>query len=234
MDDSILILYEDDALVAVDKPSGLLAHRQPGHPTEPAALQQVRDRVGCRVHLVHRLDRGTSGVLLFAKSAEVASVMGGALTRGDIRKTYRAIVRGWAPPSATIDSPLVHEERKVQQSALTELRRVAACELPIPVGRYATARYSLVELRPKTGRTHQLRRHMAHIRHPIVGDVRHGDGAQNRAFRTHFRSHRLLLFATELSLPHPEDERRITVRAPLDPTHRQLLDELGLTEGAEP
>lgn len=233
MDNPLLILYEDDALVAIDKPSGLLAHRQPGAPREPAALQCVRDQVGCRVHLVHRLDRATSGVLLLAKSPEVASAMGRALTRGDVRKTYEAIVRGWAPQVATIDYPLVHEERKVEQSAVTQLRRLATAEIAVPVGRYATARYSLVELRPQTGRTHQLRRHMAHLRHPIVGDVRHGDGAHNRLFRTQFESHRLLLFATELAFEHPHGGHPVTVRAPADPQREQLLDELGLKAGAE-
>ncbi len=233
MDDSLLILYEDDALVAIDKPSGLLAHRQPGGPREPAALQVVRDHVGCHVHLVHRLDRATSGVLLLAKSAEVASSMGRALERGDIHKTYQAIVRGWAPEATTIDYPLVHEERRVEQNAVTRLRRLSTCEIGVPVGRYTTARYSLVELRPQTGRTHQLRRHMAHLRHPIVGDVRHGDGAHNRAFRVHFDSHRLLLYATTLAFPHPHGGHAVTVRAPKDPQREQLLGKLGLRAGVE-
>ena len=107
---------------------------------------------------------------------------------------------------------------------------LATVELPIPVGRYPQARYSLVELVPHTGRLHQLRKHLAHLRHPIVGDVRHGEGRHNRLFREHLGIRRLLLHAWWLALPHPHHDRPLRIRAPLDDELRGLLQRLGWAE----
>lgn len=198
----IEILHLDAQLVAVHKPSGLCVHPTRGQDRR-ALLHLVRDRIGARVYPVHRLDRSTSGVVVFALDSTSARTIADAFAERRVDKRYRAIVRGHTPQEVVIDSPLAVHGDGAPLPAVTELRRVAVLELPHAVGRYPSVRYSLVELHPITGRTHQLRRHLAHIRHPIVGDVHHGDGKHNRFARERFGLHRLLLWATELSLPHP-------------------------------
>jgi tRNA pseudouridine65 synthase len=147
---------------------------------------------------------------------------------GTIVKNYRAVVRGHPPMHGTIDSPLRDDAGETSRPAYTEYSRMAATEMPWPVGRYPTARYALVELVPRTGRTHQLRRHMAHVRHPIVGDVRHGDGRHNRAFREHLDLHRLMLFATRLTFVHPFTGRSIALQASLPGDATEALARIGL------
>ena len=154
----------------------------------------------------------------------------GTAVQLDVDKRYVAVVRGWAPTEAEIDHPLREEPERAPQPAHTSLRRLATVELPIPVGRYPQARYSLVELVPHTGRLHQLRKHLAHLRHPIVGDVRHGEGRHNRLFREHLGIRRLLLHAWWLALPHPHHDRPLRIRAPLDDELRGLLQRLGWAE----
>jgi tRNA pseudouridine65 synthase len=226
----IELLHLDAHLVAVHKPSGLCVHPTRGHDRR-ALLHHVRDRIGRHVFPVHRLDRSTSGIVVFALDSASARSLADAFAQRRVDKRYRAIVRGYAPQSATIDSPLAVHDGGAPLPAVTELQRLATLELPHPVGRYPTARYSLVELHPITGRTHQLRRHLAHVRHPIVGDVRHGDGKQNRFAREHFGLHRLLLWATELALPHPEDGATLHLRAAAAPELHAILSAL---EGSAP
>lgn len=225
------VLYRDERFVAVTKPAGVVVHRSAGV-WEAAALQQVRDQVGARVYPVHRLDRATHGVLVFALDAEASRRLGLAFMRGEVQKQYLAVVRGHAPQAGLIDSPLRDEDDRDSpaRDAVTYFRTLSTVELPIPVGRYATARYSSVALEPKTGRTHQLRRHLAHLRHPIVGDVRHGDGRHNRLFREHFGLHRMLLFARRLRFVHPFDERVIELSAAIDPPAASILERLGLCD----
>ena len=206
-------IYQDQWLLAVHKPAGLLVHRSPidKHETE-FALQYARAlNGGDHVYPVHRLDRPTSGVLLFARDPETARVLGQAMMAGEVSKTYLAMVRGWAPESGVIDHPLreepddkrkKHEPQPVRE-ALTHYRRLATTEIPVAIERYPTSRYSLVELQPKTGRKHQLRRHMKHISHPIIGDANHGRGRHNRYFVERFGEGRLMLAATRLRLMHP-------------------------------
>ncbi len=209
---AVVVVHRDDEIVVVDKPSGLCVH--PNRGTDRyALLHQVRDAVGQYVWPVHRLDRATSGPVVFALSKETAGRLGTAFGRGLVTKTYGAIVRGWPDPSGRIDAPLAPEDREgPPQPAVTDYHRERTWELPLPVTRYPTSRYALVRLHPRTGRTHQLRRHLAHVRHPIVGDVRHGEGRHNRVFRERFGVHRLLLWCTELTLPHPTDADALTVR----------------------
>lgn len=208
------IIYQDDELVAINKPSGLLVHRSmiDRHETR-FAMQMVRDHIGKRVYPVHRLDKPTSGVLLFALSPEIARIMSEQFAQRIPSKTYHALVRGYTAPHAVIDYALKEEwdinpERlqdsdKAAQEAVTEYKTLQTFELPYPVGRYETARYSWIEINPKTGRKHQIRRHMKHIFHPIVGDTTHGDGKHNQFFRDQFDSHRLLLHASALKIEHP-------------------------------
>lgn len=214
------VLFEDRHLIAVHKPSGLLVHRTGLDRNQRcAALQLVRRQTGRRVYTVHRLDKGASGVLLFAFDREVAAALADMFAAHVVRKLYLAIVRGHPPLSGTIDHPLAapaaHDVSPgPARPAVTHYRRLAAAELPHRVDRYPTSRYALVELEPQTGRAHQLRRHMKHISHPIIGDANYGNGRHNRFFRERFASHRLLLACTELGFPHPLTSERLTISAP--------------------
>ncbi len=229
------ILYRDDHFVAVNKPAGLLVHRTSVDRNESRfALQLVRTLVGRRVFPVHRLDKPTSGVLLFSLSPVGARRMQEAFVAGAVAKTYLAVVRGVPATDGVIDYPLVDEhgrqagkgekECRVARDAVTSYRLLASVELPHAVGRYATSRYSLVVLRPVTGRRHQLRRHLKHILHPIVGDTTYGEGRHNRFFREVLECDRLLLAAVELSFLHPVTGEKVTITAPLDGTFASLLD----------
>lgn len=220
-DNPLVELYRDQWLLAVHKPAGLLVHRSPidKHETE-FALQYARAlNGGEHVYPVHRLDRPTSGVLLFARDPETARLVGQAMMAGEVEKTYLAMVRGWAPESGVIDHPLKDEpeDRRLRgteqpvREALTHFRRLATTEIPVAIERYPTSRYSLVELYPKTGRKHQLRRHMKHINHPIIGDANHGRGRHNRYFAERFGEGRLMLAATRLSLKHPVTGKPLTL-----------------------
>lgn len=232
MAEPLTILHQDAHLVAIAKPPGLAVHRSAQVRDRAPALQRLRDQLGQRVHPVHRLDRATSGVLLFALDSDTARRVGETLARREASKHYLAVVRGWAPQTAEIDYALREERDRPAQPARTSLRRLATTELPIAVGRYPQARYSLVQLRPHTGRLHQLRKHMAHLRHPIVGDVRHGEGRHNRLFREHLGVRRLLLHAHRLALPHPHRDEELHLHAPLDEELRRLLTALGWEEAA--
>jgi len=232
------ILYQDEHLVAVNKPAGLLVHRSmiDRHETR-FALQMVRDQIGRRVFPVHRLDKPVSGVLLFALDPDAARAVTESFTRGGVSKTYLAVVRGYAPEREVIDYALVERADRMTdararadkpaQAAVTAFRRLATMELPHAVGRYATARYSLLEVEPRTGRKHQIRRHLKHIFHPIVGDTTHGDGRQNQFFRDHLHCARLLLTATQLRLDHPVSGEPLQLQAPLDDDFRRILAALG-------
>lgn len=233
-EDKLQVLYQDEYLVAINKPSGLLVHKSPidKHETK-FALQLVRDQIGQYVHPIHRLDKPTSGVLLFALDTKIAKSMSEIFRSSKVEKEYIAIVRGYTEESSKIDHPLKQmldtKAQKLQgitkesQEAQTEYRRLATIELPFPVSRYPVARYSLVKLLPKTGRKHQLRRHMKHIFHPIVGDTKHGRGEHNKLFREKFASHRLLLHSNKLKFMHPVTQKEVVIEAPLDEIFKGLF-----------
>ncbi len=235
------IIYRDAELVAVNKPSGLLVHRSKidRHETR-FALQMVRDAVGQHVYPVHRLDKPTSGVLIFAMSPEIARSIAAQFSSGRVFKRYLAVVRGYTPAEGEIEHPLVEKLDAIAdrgrnpdrppQAARTGFRRLGRVEIPVAVDRYPQARYSLVELLPKTGRRHQLRRHMKHIGHPIIGDAKHGKGVHNRFFQQAFGCHRLLLACTDLALSHPASGRSLELHAPLDNIFAHVLDAFGWTE----
>ncbi|PYE35450.1 tRNA pseudouridine synthase C [Idiomarina fontislapidosi] len=211
----LTIVYQDEYLVVIDKPSGLLVHRSwIASDAQQFAMQILRDQIGQRVFPVHRLDRPTSGLLVFALSSEVARALNEQFAEREIKKVYHAVVRGYVDDAGIIDYALKEEHDKIAdkqaqadkpaQEAVTEYQCKARVELPFKVSKkHDTSRYSLVKLMPKTGRKHQLRRHMSHIRHPIIGDTRHGEGRHNRFFRDHFDCHRLMLAATEIEFTHP-------------------------------
>lgn len=232
------IIYQDEWLVAVNKPSGWLVHRSwlDRHETR-IVMQTVRDQLGQHVFTVHRLDKPTSGVLLMGLSSDVGRLLSQQFEQHQIKKRYHALVRGWLEDEALLDYPLTEEQDKIAdkfssedkqpQSAITHYRGMATVEMPVAVGRYPTARYSMVELEPQTGRKHQLRRHMSHLRHPIIGDSRHGDLRQNRGAAEHFGCQRLMLHASQLSLTHPITGEALTLRANLDETWMNMLSQFG-------
>ena len=222
------ILYLDDYLAIVNKPAGWLVHRTPLDKGESRfVLQTLRDQIGQPVWPAHRLDKGTSGVLVFALGAEVARALGLAFESGKVEsgeglhKTYRAIVRGWPADELFIDHPLkrmpddMRSQREEVQSAQTRLRTLRRGELPIPQGTFPSLRWAEVELQPLTGRRHQLRRHAKHIAHPIIGDATHGKGPLNRAVAAHLGIGRLWLHALQLDLRHPVTGEALSIQAPL-------------------
>ncbi|RFA24800.1 hypothetical protein CAI21_20235 [Alkalilimnicola ehrlichii] len=230
------ILYQDEHYVAVYKPAGMLVHRTMLASARIVVLQCLRDQLGRRVYPIHRLDRPTAGVLIFGLSSEAARALVGCFEARTVRKEYLAVVRGYCEPEGRIDYALSDPETgKDSQPAITDFKRLATVELPIPVARYQTARYSLMQAWPLTGRRHQLRKHFAHLRHPIIGDTTHGVGEQNRLFRDHFDWHRLLLLARSLCFEHPYTGESIRVFAEPDAEMADLLARLDWLETvAEP
>ena len=222
----IEILHLDEDLVAVRKPAGLLVHRNAHAAREPFLLQLLRDRLGRRLYPVHRLDRPTSGLMIMALSPEAASILARQFAAREVRKTYLAVVRGYAGERGVIDSPLKNDAGN-EAPALTEYTRLGTAELPFPVGPHPSARFSLVRTEPRTGRTHQIRRHFAHIRHPLIGDVLRGDGRQNRFFREHFGVHRLLLASVALRFRHPDGCREMNLTCPPETELQELFLKLG-------
>jgi tRNA pseudouridine65 synthase len=205
------ILHRDPHLIAIDKPPGLLVHRTGLDAGETRfALQLLRDQIGQRVWPLHRLDKGTSGVLLFALDAATASQLGQAFESGQgLKKTYHAVVRGWPDDQGLIDHPLkrmpddMRSEREEVQAAQTRFQTLERYTLPLAHGGFEATRCALVELQPLTGRRHQLRRHLKHIAHPIVGDATHGKGPLNRALAAFLGMQRLWLHASALEVVHP-------------------------------
>lgn len=232
------IIYQDEYLVAVNKPAGMLVHRSwlDKHETQ-FVMQTLRDQIGQHVFPLHRLDRPTSGVLVFALSREIAARMMPMFAQHEMEKTYHAIVRGWIQQGDVLDYPLKEELDKIAdkfssqdkeaQAAVTGYQPLAHVEVPHSTGQFPTTRYCLMELKPQTGRKHQLRRHMAHLRHPIVGDTTHGDGKHNRLYREVYDAHRLMLHASELRFIHPYSGQPLVLRAGFDQTWLRLFEWFG-------
>ncbi len=239
----LTLLYRDASLAVIDKPAGLLVHRTAldRHETR-FAVQLLRDQIGQPVHPVHRLDRGTSGVLVFALDRDSARTLSAAFAGQSVRKTYLAVVRGWPAESGCIDHPLQRQPDDAEwvdpraqllpQEAVTHWRRLATAELPIANERYPTTRFSLLELTPETGRRHQIRRHLKHAAHPIIGDATYGKGRLNRDFTALTGCSRLLLHCARLQLAHPADGSMLTLSASLDGAFATLLQTLGWQDAA--
>ncbi|NRB65906.1 MAG: tRNA pseudouridine(65) synthase TruC [Vibrio sp.] len=230
------IVFQDEYFVAVNKPAGMLVHRSwlDKHETQ-FVMQTLRDQIGQHVFPLHRLDRPTSGVLIFALSSDVASQVMPMFANHEMVKTYHAVVRGWIEEAGRLDYALKVEldkiadkhasQEKEAQEAITDYCPLAKTEIPYSTGKFTTTRYCLMELKPLTGRKHQLRRHMAHLRHPIVGDTTHGDGKHNKLFREVYDSHRLLLHASRLEFVHPFTKQTVLIKAKLDDTWQKICDE---------
>ncbi len=235
------VLYRDEHIVVIDKPPNLLVHRSEidRHETR-FAIQILRDQISQRVWPAHRLDRGTSGVLLFGLSAEIASQLGKQFEAGTIGKRYWAVVRGHPSESGSIDHALSRQRDDYEfrgndssweaQAAVTHFRRLATVELPVEIDRYPSSRYALLELEPVTGRRHQLRRHLKHLAHPIIGDATYGKGRHNRYFAEYLTCHRLLLACIELSFDHPITGQRLQIKAPVSGEFAGLLARFGWNE----
>lgn len=230
------IIYQDEYLIAVNKPAGMLVHRSwlDRHETQ-FVMQTLRDQIGQHVFPLHRLDRPTSGVLLFALSSDIAKVCAPLFAEHRIEKTYFAVVRGWIEEGGRLDYALKKERDKVAdkqasledniQEAITDYQPLNQVELPYSTGRFETSRFCLVEMKPLTGRKHQLRRHMAHLRHPIIGDTSHGDGKQNRLFRDNLDAHRLMLHAGQVEFIHPLTKQKVCITAKFDEVWLKLLSQ---------
>lgn len=225
---SLEILYQDTNYIAVNKPSGLLVHPTALDAHAADSVQaSLAAQIGQRPLPCHRLDKPTSGVLLFALHPRALRQAQMQFAQQATNKSYRALVRGWPTASDLVDAPLKKELPPYTiQSAQTHYTTLDYFDFPHPVGRYPSARLALLELQPVTGRTHQLRRHLAHIRHPILGDTRHGDGAQNRFMRTQLASQHLLLHAHSLEIKLGDSNKSIRIQAPMDAAFRASLTKL--------
>jgi len=222
--DPLEIIYQDEYLVAINKPHGLLVHRSKiAADTNTFALQLLRDQLGRYVYPLHRLDRKTSGVLLFALDKETQSKMMQLFREQRMRKNYIAIVRGYTDKEGSIDYPLTNDKGKTQE-ALTKYKTLIRSEINIPLGKHYTSRYSVVKLFPKTGRMHQLRKHMSHIFHPILGDRPHGCSKQNRLWKNQWSMDRMMLHAYKLAFVHPISGHEISIEAETSRVFKCCLD----------
>ncbi len=224
------IIWQDDYLVAVNKPPGLLVHRTSiAADAKRFALQFVRKQTGKKVFPIHRLDRKTSGILLFAFSREITRLMQQQFLDHSIDKRYLAITRGYFPESIKVDYPLTNDKQKLQE-AITFFKNIKKTELDIPFGKHQTSRYSLIEARPKTGRMHQIRKHCNHLRHPIIGDRPHGCNKQNRLFKERWEMTTMLLHASDLRFIHPTAHKTIHLKAKPFKEFVRMQQELDLIE----
>jgi len=224
-----MLIYQDEYFVAINKPNGLLVHRSNiAADASEFAVQKVRNLIGKKVFPVHRLDRKTSGVLLFALSSEMAKTLQGLMEAGNVQKRYLAIVRGHFPDEVHLQHDLTNEAGTIQH-AETHFKALSKSELPIPFGKHATSRYSLIEAFPKTGRMHQIRRHLNHLRHPIIGDRPWGCNKQNKLFLERWSMNTMLLHAQLVALPHPVTNSHCIIKAPLPDDFDRMKEILGMS-----
>ena len=222
------ILYQDDHLIAINKPHGLLVHRTKiARDASEFAIQLLRDQIGQTVYPVHRLDRKTSGVLLFALSSEMNAAMQTQFMDGKVSKHYLSIVRGFTADKETIDYALTRDDGKVQE-AITHFETISKSEIELPHGKFDTSRYSLIDVAPETGRMHQIRKHMAHLRHPIIGDRPHGCNKQNKLFLEKFNMNTMMLHARQLKFTHPVSGEEVVINADVQSEFDRMLTELNL------
>lgn len=228
------IIYRDEHLIAINKPHDMLVHRSSiAADVEEFAMQILRDQIGAKVYPAHRIDRKTGGVLLFALDKEVEKAMQQQFMNNQVHKKYLAVVRGHTPDSGEIDYPL-RKENGTLQDAFTAYRTLQRAELPVPLGKHETSRYSLIEAEPTTGRMHQLRKHFAHIFHPIIGDRTHGCNKQNKLFKEKWEMTTMLLHASQLSLTHPVTNEQVTIKAELQPRFLEVIKLMGWRFAGDP
>lgn len=234
------ILFEDEDIIVINKPLGLLVHRTKMDFGETkSVVTHMKDQIGQQVYTVHRLDKPTSGVLIMAKNSEMAKIISLEFAERRVHKKYLALVRGQFPSEAIIDHPLKEELDKISdkmakkdkpaQSALTHAKFLESIELHVSVDKYPTSIYSLVEASPVTGRKHQVRRHLRHLNHPIIGDINYGSSKHNRYFENEFQIRRLYLACIEMSFQHPRKKEQLKIQAPLDQDFVRVLKKLGFS-----
>ena len=219
------VLYSDETLAVVSKPAGLMVHDSAlARGETDFAADRLREQFGKPIFLVHRLDRATSGCLLLAFDRETASALGKTLMSHEVEKDYWAVCRGWpAETEFTVDHPLDGGPGKPQKKpAITDFEVLARCELALPSSGFETSRYAWLRASPRTGRFRQIRRHLKHMFHHMIGDSSHGDGRHNRNFRM-LGIHRMLLHARRLAFVHPHTGERIEVLAPVDAEFARAL-----------
>lgn len=225
--DIIDIIFQDEYLIAINKPHGLLVHRSPiAKDATEFALQLVRNRIKKRVHLIHRLDRKTSGVLLLGLNPVITAQVQEQFLNHQVQKEYIAIVRGIFPQKLVVDYPLTNDRGK-KQEAITEFECLVQSEIPLPHGNWKTSRYSLIRAIPKTGRQHQIRKHLAHLRHPIIGDRPYGCNKQNKLFKERWNLTRMMLHAQSLEFMHPITQQKLTIKAQLSDEFNRMKNPLG-------
>jgi tRNA pseudouridine65 synthase len=223
------ILYRDQWVIAVNKPHGMLVHHTKiARDVTECVLQTLRDQIGQYVYPAHRLDRKTSGVLIFALDEESNRNIQGQFMRGEVKKRYIALVRGFLNPRAgVIDYPLKNENdgNKIQDSC-THFEMICQYEIHVPLGKHPTSRYSLVSIEPKTGRYHQIRKHFGHISHPIIGDIEHGCNKQNQLFRRQWQSDTMYLHSNSVQFRHPATGDEIFIQAPMQQQFVEIVKAL--------
>ena len=219
------ILYQDEYIIAINKPSGLLVHKSfYARDAKIFAIQELRNQIGGQhVYPIHRLDRKTSGVLLFALDKEALKIMNDRFATREVEKKYLAILRGWSPDELTIDYDLTNDDG-VKQNAITYFRRLQKAEIELEFNNHPTSRYSLVEAIPETGRMHQLRKHFKHILHPILGSRPHGCNKQNKLWLENFELKGMMLHAHQLVFNHPITNERITLNATINEEFQKVSD----------
>ncbi len=238
--EDIQIIYKDERVVAINKPSKLLVHKTNiDHYETTTAMKLLRNKLKKWVYPLHRLDKATSGVLLFALDKESARIMGNLFADQKLEKIYFAVARGFTINEGTINYPLkklshnkkllVKDDEIIQKDAITHFKLLSKKEIEVSVGRYNQARYSFLKLEPETGRNHQIRRHLKHIYHPIIGDTTYGDGKHNKFFREYFDCHRLLLHSASIVYQNPFTNQKQEIKAELDEDFQKIATHFSLT-----
>lgn len=221
------ILFEDEYIVAVNKPNNILIHysHYARNIKDATLIDLLELQFNSRFFPLHRLDRKTSGIIVFAKEKEYIPLFQELFFKDEIEKTYLGIVRGHSPKTGTVESPVKNPDTKVYKEALTNYKTLESVTLDIPVHPYPQSRYSLIELKPKTGRMHQLRIHLNKISHPLVGDYKYGDRFHNRMFENNYDCHNLFLHAYTLQFIHPYSKEEVLIKAKTNKNWRKIMDQ---------
>lgn len=221
------IIYEDNDFIAINKPCAIMVHPTKITEDKVFLMQLLRDQIGQRVYPVHRLDRPTSGVLLFGKHSDAAAEISTLFRNQLVKKEYRAIVRGFMDEKGIINHPIANKKFAEAQRAVTLYKKLSEINYPAAIGPYPSARYTYLALFPQTGRRHQLRRHLSHLRHPIIGDKRYGDLKHNKYFAENLGSPYLLLHALQMNF-EIKPGKTISLKAPIQAHFSSTLEQLGL------